>query len=452
MGGFFSIFVQSWFCSFLTSNPKSTFTVLTLTPSSRNLNFGPVRPQLPKFLNFVFPINNPQSLTRKTLTVSSSHLRNLKLHSSQVEVVFSILSLDILPEIPQMALEFGAARRMVSLLVATTADPASIGPASALLALSSTPSWSNGPQIQGNRSYAAGRVRLLQLNDRIVNEDHLEKRWEAVTGERVEEIIFLSRHTAVSNRPALTVHPIGIPHLLPHEVPPAGGRPGWAAPPCPRIGPWLRLLQKVAVSHNLVPEFEVTLEGTHHGPETNVPAMFVEIGSTEDYWGRQDAANVVAEVVREGLGLDGGPGVGEWSSAQAGAKVLVGLGGGHYAPRHMDVVLKGGVWVGHLLSGYSLPMVEPSKEVGAGKNNASVNYSTVGGSWKEAITEAVKTTRAAFPDGELLVHLDSKSLKSWQRNAITSFLAQERIPNENEATEEEVVLEAGLRMKLGSTE
>lgn len=55
----------------------------------------------------------------------------------------------------------------------------------------------------------AGRVRLLQLTDRMVTEDHLEKRWEAATGERVDEIIFLSRHTAVSNRPALTVHPIG---------------------------------------------------------------------------------------------------------------------------------------------------------------------------------------------------------------------------------------------------
>ncbi|KAL3683898.1 hypothetical protein R1sor_001920 [Riccia sorocarpa] len=308
---------------------------------------------------------------------------------------------------------------MVSLLVATTADPASIGPASALLALSG---WSDGPQVQGNKSYASGRVRLLQLSDRIVKEDHLEKRWEAATGERVKEIIFLSRHTAVSNRPALTVHPIGIPHLLPHEEPPAGGRPGWAAPPCPRIGPWLRLLQKAAKSHNLVPEFEVTLEATHHGPETNVPAMFVEIGSTEDYWGREDAAKVVAEVVREGLGLDGGPGVGDWSSAQAGAKVLVGLGGGHYAPRHMDVVLKEGVWVGHLLSGYSLPMVEPSKEVIASKN-----FSSVGGSWKEAITEAVRTTQAAFPEGEVVVHLDSKSLKSWQRNAITWFLAQEGI-------------------------
>lgn len=38
---------------------------------------------------------------------------------------------------------------------------------------------------------------------------------------------------------------------------PQGGRPGWAAPPCPRIGPWLIRLKKIAEAHNLVPEFEV---------------------------------------------------------------------------------------------------------------------------------------------------------------------------------------------------
>lgn len=46
-------------------------------------------------------------------------------------------------------------------------------------------------------------------------EDDLDNRWEELTGEVVDEVIFFSRHTAVSNRPALTVHPIGtIPLFL----------------------------------------------------------------------------------------------------------------------------------------------------------------------------------------------------------------------------------------------
>ena len=37
----------------------------------------------------------------------------------------------------------------------------------------------------------------------------------------------------------------------------AGGKPGWAAPPNPRIGPWFRLLKNIAHAHNLISEFEV---------------------------------------------------------------------------------------------------------------------------------------------------------------------------------------------------
>ncbi|XP_018723051.2 D-aminoacyl-tRNA deacylase-like [Eucalyptus grandis] len=158
------------------------------------------------------------------------------------------------------------------------------------------PGWRPGPSAQGMLSFADEEVRLLKLENHLVREDHLDKRWEGATGESVDGAIFLSRHVAASNRPALTIHPIGPPHLREDEVLLAGGRPGWAAPPNPRIGPWLRLLNNIAESHSLVPEFEVTLEATHHGPEISSPAMFIEIGSTEEYWERQDAAQAIALV------------------------------------------------------------------------------------------------------------------------------------------------------------
>lgn len=60
------------------------------------------------------------------------------------------------------------------------------------------------------KSFANGEVRILQHEKSIVGEDNLDKRWEDATGEVVDEVIFFSKHTAVSNRPALTVHPIGI--------------------------------------------------------------------------------------------------------------------------------------------------------------------------------------------------------------------------------------------------
>ncbi|WVZ23311.1 hypothetical protein V8G54_001855 [Vigna mungo] len=288
---------------------------------------------------------------------------------------------------------------MVALLVATSSDPASINPANALLAM---PGWQPGPYFQDDmKSFVNEGVRVLLHAKSIVEEDDLDRRWEEVTGEVVNEVIFFSKHTAVSNKPALTVHPIGVPHLREGDVPPQGGRPGWAALPNPRMGPWLRLLKNIAQAHNLVPEFEITLEATHHGPLTNKPTMFLEIGSTEDYWKRQDAAQVMAQLVWEGLGLGGGTDVGNWSREKDNKKILLGIGGGHYAPRHMDVVLKDNVWVGHLLSGYSVPMEDPKQS----KGEKDVE---IGGTWRESIKAAYEATKSAFPGGEILAHLDNK--------------------------------------------
>ncbi|KAM1082151.1 hypothetical protein ACFX13_021192 [Malus domestica] len=315
-------------------------------------------------------------------------------------------------------------KEMVTLIVATTTDPASINPANALLAM---PGWDPSPScLQDMKGFAngGGGVRVLLHSRGIVEEDDLDRRWEEATGERVDEVIFLSKHTAVSNRPALTVHPIGIPHLREGEAGPQGGKPGWAAPPSPRIGPWLRHLKKLAQAHNMVPEFEITLEGTHHGPVTNTPTMFVEIGSTDEYWKRQDAAQVIALLVWEGLGLGGGAAVGNWNGEKDKNKILLGLGGGHYAPRHMDIVLKDGVWVGHLLSGYSLPMEDPNQSK-AGTN--AKDTKDIGGTWKHAIKAAFEATQSAFPGGEVIAHLDQKSFKSWQKNAITAFLGEQNI-------------------------
>jgi len=50
---------------------------------------------------------------------------------------------------------------------------------------------------------------------------------------------------------------VGVLHLKDGESPPQGGKPGWAALPSTRIGPWFRLLKKMAEAHGLVPEFEV---------------------------------------------------------------------------------------------------------------------------------------------------------------------------------------------------
>jgi D-aminoacyl-tRNA deacylase len=59
--------------------------------------------------------------------------------------------------------------------------------------------------------------------------------------------------------------------------------------------------------------------------------------------------------------------------------------------------------VGHLLSGYSLPMEEPAKG-----NSKSSSSGEINGMWKHSIHVSYEATKSAFPGGEVIAHLDHK--------------------------------------------
>ncbi len=48
-------------------------------------------------------------------------------------------------------------------------------------------------------------------------------------------------------------------------------------------------------------DYEVSYECTHHGPSLNVPAMFVELGSSEKQWNDSRAAEAVAHAAMEAI-------------------------------------------------------------------------------------------------------------------------------------------------------
>ncbi|KAG2261538.1 hypothetical protein Bca52824_068617 [Brassica carinata] len=71
------------------------------------------------------------------------------------------------------------------------------------------PGWTAGPILPPDmKSFVNKQTRVIQHDGSIVKEDDLDSWWEEAASIAVDEVIFLSRHTAVSNRPALTVHPI----------------------------------------------------------------------------------------------------------------------------------------------------------------------------------------------------------------------------------------------------
>jgi len=316
---------------------------------------------------------------------------------------------------------------MITLLIVSESDIASRIQGDALI---SRGGWKHEDEIEGGQiwSHNNSLVYLWRYPGRVLIEDDLDERFSTATGVHVSDVIFLSRHYAASGQPSLTLHVIGVPGELPlGEIAEFGGIKGSVVAPNTRFASWFRKLDEVANEHGLVPEFDLTIETTHHGPTLSAPTMFVEIGSSESHWGRADAAEAWADVIEEGLGLDGGPGFGDWTSLsekeQISSNVMIGIGGGHYAPRHSDVIRKTDCWAGHQIASYSLEMEKPDEKFWDG---TTAPYPD--GQWAHSIKVCLESTKKSFPNGNIMAHLDRKSFKGWQRQSIKRLCDEIGLP------------------------
>ncbi len=298
----------------------------------------------------------------------------------------------------------------VVLIAVNQRDIASTNQADVLLRLDP---WEATSLFEGHPTHAFRHLRMVHLPDGLLFEDDLDLRWFAHCGEVVEEVIFPSRHVAASGKASLTLHPIGTPHLSVGEIGPYGGHGGRAAPPSSRLAGWWKLLQQRAAASTAVEGFDLSLEVTHHGPHLEAPCLFIEVGSTEATWGHEGAADLLAQIIRDTL-LDEDDTT-RWSPERnAGETVVVTLGGGHYAPRANLVGSMDGVWLGHMLATYALPF--------------ELEDGQVGGAWKQAIDAALLSTKASFPEADLVCSMDKKAFRGWQRQAIRDHLEAVGVP------------------------
>jgi D-aminoacyl-tRNA deacylase len=192
-------------------------------------------------------------------------------------------------------------------------------------------------RFRGAIVWSQSEALLVEVEGPTITDERLDPDLRAMNLP-LRDVWFLSRHAAASGQPSLTVHPIGNPG-------PArfGGQPETFSPAAARdMGALLRRIKHHATAAGL--PHQVTYEGTHHGPRMTLPSLFVEIGSDERWYGDVPSARAMAQAIQEvlrGEGRGHGP-------------VLVGVGGGHYHPRHTDLALAGEADFGHLLPSHSL--------------------------------------------------------------------------------------------------
>ena len=162
-------------------------------------------------------------------------------------------------------------------------------------------------------------------------------------------LVFASRH-AGDTGPLLTAHFTG--NFGPAEF---GGADRSLAATCPNA-----LSTILSAFDDHAPDrYDTGIECTHHGPtEIDVPSMFVELGSGEDEWADSDAASAVARSILDLRGVEPHAkrrdGDAKQSDDKAPRRQLVGIGGGHYAPRFERVIRETDWHVGHIAADWTL--------------------------------------------------------------------------------------------------
>jgi len=224
------------------------------------------------------------------------------------------------------------------LIVGSTVDLASVNVGKRLLEVCDFEE--SGETFQGNLTYSTSvdgkDVKYVQFNVEPVYTQNLTDFFSP------ELVIFISRHSSKSGLPTLTVHTPG--NLgesqfggLPREV---------SISPASSMKRALRELARLNDKLDL--NYQVSYEGTHHGPSLNVPTMFVELGSSPVQWGDEKAALVVARSAI--AALDG-------EDAEMNRTVL-GIGGSHYNMKFTGLALKTDIAFGHMVPNYAVSILD----------------------------------------------------------------------------------------------
>ena len=181
------------------------------------------------------------------------------------------------------------------------------------------------------------QVTYITLNEEAVNAQNLPENFP-----NAELVVFISRHSSQSGTPTLSVHTPG--NLAAAEL---GGFPrSVSVSPANAMQTALKALYRLKQEMKL--DYEVSYECTHHGPSLQVPAMFVELGSSEKQWNDQTAAAAVAKAAMDAIANFG----------KSERSAALGIGGTHYNRKFTQMALDGEAVFSHMIPKYAIPFVD----------------------------------------------------------------------------------------------
>lgn len=181
-------------------------------------------------------------------------------------------------------------------------------------------------------------IRIISLNQELVQMQSLTDFFS-----KPDLVVFISRHSSASGTPTLSVHAPG--NLGQAEL---GGNPKEVSvAPANAMRDALKAMVKLREEMGL--KYQVSYEGTHHGPSFNLPTMFAELGSSPAQWSDATAAEAVAHATMEAISKFG----------KFSAKAVLGVGGPHYNSKFTRIALENDVAFGHMIPKHSVKQIDP---------------------------------------------------------------------------------------------
>jgi D-aminoacyl-tRNA deacylase len=188
--------------------------------------------------------------------------------------------------------------------------------------------------FHGLACFGRDEIRMFDVGCHIINAEFLSDFIDA-------PIIFLSRHSSSLGVSAFTVHPEGNWSVEASF----GGKPKMLSVASP-VG-MLRTLKSIKSLNDT--ELNVTYEVTHHGPLTNSPSFFVELGGNEETIGSASHAKLLASAIARSIETDADA---EYD------KVAVGFGGMHYPKKFTLLAMDGKYAFSHMMPKHHIGKID----------------------------------------------------------------------------------------------
>jgi D-aminoacyl-tRNA deacylase len=196
-------------------------------------------------------------------------------------------------------------------------------------------------KFQGNPTFTAeikGKtLKLATLNEESIYAQNLPDFFT-----NLQLIVFISRHSSLSGMPTLSVHTPG--NL--GEAEKGGISRKVSVSPANAMRDALKAMMKLKEKMHL--DYEVSYEGTHHGPSLDVPTMFAELGSSPKQWNDVEAAEAVSHATMEAISKFSSPPV----------RTVLGIGGPHYSGKFTKMALENEVAFGHMIPKYAVSSLD----------------------------------------------------------------------------------------------